>query len=167
MAQFTEIDGKKGVTSGLTRVYVDGMLLPVGSYADGQDDGPDPALWGVRAGLGWYLNPSQRNHPEYGRLEFFNMFPTMYVKMEAGLRGDEGWFFNMGAGLMVLRLLDRLWIPFRSPRSAGDPGRADPRGLLKKPNRIPHIPGRRKRGRFPVPGGTVSRTEGTWDWSKR
>ena len=104
VAQFTEIDGRKGVTSGLTRVYVDGLFLPVGSYEDDQGEGPDPALFGFRAGVAAYLNPSARNHPEYGRLDFLNMFPTLFMKAEAGLRTGEGWFFNMGAGLMVLRL---------------------------------------------------------------
>jgi hypothetical protein len=101
-SQFTEVDGRKGVTSGLTRVYVDGMILPVASY-DEQGSADDPGIFGARAGLAAYFSPSGRNHPEYGRLDFLQMFPTLFFKSEVGMRGGEGWFFNIGAGLMVFR----------------------------------------------------------------
>lgn len=101
-ALFTEVDGKKGVTSGFTRFYADVMILPAIGY-DEQGSADDPAMFGFRGGMAAYLNPNARNHSEYGRLEFFQVWPTLFAKIEAGLRGGEGYFFHMGVGLTLWR----------------------------------------------------------------
>jgi hypothetical protein len=102
MCLFTEVDGKNGVTSGLSRIYADLFVLPATSF-DEQGTADDPGILGGRLGLAMYLNPNKRNHPEYGRLEFRNAWPTLYAKTEVGLRGGEGWFFQMQAGLSLWR----------------------------------------------------------------
>lgn len=102
-AVFTEVDGRKAVTSGLTRIYADAMLLPAIGYDD-QGGADDPAIFGWRVGYAAYLSPSPRNHPEFGRLEFFQVWPTLFIKAETGMRGGEGWFFNMGGGISILRM---------------------------------------------------------------
>lgn len=102
IAHFSNGNGKAGVTSGLTRVYVDAMLLPATSFEE-QGTADDPGIFGWRAGLGIYLNPKRRNHPEYGKLDMRNVWPTLFSKIEAGQRGSEGWFFQMGLGLLLFR----------------------------------------------------------------
>ncbi len=101
-ALFTEVDGRKGVTSGFTRFYADVMLLPAIGY-DEQGSADDPSIFGFRGGMAAYLNPNARNHSEYGRLEFFQVWPTLFAKIEAGMRGGEGWFFHMGGGITLWR----------------------------------------------------------------
>lgn len=99
---FTDINGKKGVTSGLTRIWADVMVLPATSFEE-QGSADDPGIFGWRAGFAGYLNPNKRNHPEYGKLDMRNMWPTLFSKIEAGQRGGEGWFFQMGVGLLLFR----------------------------------------------------------------
>lgn len=101
-ALFSEVDGRKGVTSGLTRVYADLMLLPATSY-DEQGDADDPGIFGFRGGFAAHFNPSKRHHAEFGRLEHYQVWPTLFAKAEAGMRGGEGWFFQMAGGISLWR----------------------------------------------------------------
>lgn len=98
---FSEIDGAKGVTSGYTRIYLDGMILPVSKYQSAA--ATKPGIFGARFGFATYFNPNKKKNAEYGKLNHYQVYPTIYFKSEVGFRGGEGYFFNLGAGLTVFK----------------------------------------------------------------
>lgn len=100
---FSEVDGEAGVTSGYTRFYIDGMFMPVSKYQTAV--GENPGKLGARFGFATYFNPNKRRNPEYstGKLNNYQVYPSLFFKSEAGIRGGEGWFFNLGIGFMVHR----------------------------------------------------------------
>lgn len=100
---FSEVDGNKGVTSGYTRIYIDGMFLPVSKFESAVNADDEPSHIGFRFGFTTYFNPNKRKNPEYGKLTNYQMYPSLFFKSEAGIRGGEGWFFNLGLGFMVHR----------------------------------------------------------------
>jgi hypothetical protein len=86
----SQVKKVKGITSGLNRFYIDGMVLPVNKNA-----GVGMGLGlGAKAGFWLGLNPNK------GKSNF-QAFPKMYWKSELGIRPQEGWFFMMGAGLLI------------------------------------------------------------------
>lgn len=101
---FSEVDGEAGVTSGYTRYYIDGMFMPVSKYADSFIT-EKPGKLGVRIGFATFFNPNKRKNPDYGtgKLNNYQVYPSLFFKSEAGIRGGEGWFFNLGLGFMVHR----------------------------------------------------------------
>jgi hypothetical protein len=98
---FSEVDGKKGVTSSFTRYYIDGFLLPVSNFSPSTTE--KPGMLGARFGFATYLNPVKKKHPEFGKLVHYQVWPTLFFKTEVGVRSGEGLFFNLGAGLMLFR----------------------------------------------------------------
>jgi hypothetical protein len=100
---FSEVDGKNGVTSGYTRFYIDGMFMPVSKYQGAVTE--NPGKLGARFGFATYFNPNKRKNPEFGteKLKNYQVYPSLFFKSEAGIRGGEGWFFNLGLGFMIHR----------------------------------------------------------------
>ncbi len=100
---FSEVDGKNGVTSGYTRYYIDGMFMPVSKFQGATIE--NPGKLGVRIGFATYFNPNKRKNPEFGteKLRNYQVYPSLFFKSEAGIRGGEGWFFNLGLGFMIYR----------------------------------------------------------------
>lgn len=98
---FSEVDGKKGITSGYTRFYIDGIFLPVSRFDIAT--AVKPGKGGFRIGYEAFYNPNKKNNPEYGKLAHYQVYPSLFWKIEAGMRGGEGWFFNMGLGFLVYK----------------------------------------------------------------
>lgn len=98
----SEVDGVKGITSGYTRIYLDGMILPVSKYQTAPIT-MKPGIFGARFGFATYFNPNKKKSTEYGKLVHYQVYPTIFFKSEVGFRGGEGWFFNLGAGLTVFK----------------------------------------------------------------
>ena len=98
---FSEVNEVKGVTSGYSRFYIDGIFLPVSKLEAATAD--KPGKFGFRVGYEAFFNPNKKKNAEYGKLVHYQMYPSLYWKIEAGIRGHEGWFFQMGLGFLVHR----------------------------------------------------------------
>jgi hypothetical protein len=103
-ALISEVDGVRGITSGLTRVYVDGFVLPVRSFgADSTHtirDSIGGGIFGGRLGFQAYFNPNKSKRAE-PRMVAYQVWPTLFFKSEVGYRPAEGVFFSLGAGLII------------------------------------------------------------------
>lgn len=98
-ALVSSVDGDAGITSGLTRVYVDALMLPSVRI---DTTGVGPGI-GWRAGFISYLNPNRSKKSSFGKLYDYQMWPKLYFKVEGGVRPKEGWFATIGAGFILYK----------------------------------------------------------------
>ena len=98
-AVISEVDGDKGVTSGLTRLYADAVFMPV-QRLNKVSQGVGA---GAKVGFQIYMLPSKTRRAKPDRLLPMQAYNSMFFKAELGVRPTEGWFFMMGTGLMIFR----------------------------------------------------------------
>ena len=98
-ALISEVDGKKGVTSGLTRFYADALVMPL-IKVDGTGDG-----FGVGGRLGFWtiFNPNKAKKSSPDRLVHYQAYQTMFFKVEVGYRPFDKYFFSMSTGINVFK----------------------------------------------------------------
>jgi hypothetical protein len=103
-ALISEVDGQRGITSGLTRIYVDALILPLRAFggdstgAIRQDIGG--GIFGGRFGFHTYFNPNKSKHAS-PKMHAYQVWPTLFWKIEAGYRPAEKLFFTMGMGVLL------------------------------------------------------------------
>ncbi|MFK8044845.1 MAG: hypothetical protein AB8B72_05080 [Crocinitomicaceae bacterium] len=98
-AVLSVVDGKKGVTSGLTRIYADVLVAPVHRINKvGQGIGI-----GAKGGFAIYMNPNKARNATPETLEAYQAYNSMFFRAEIGVRPSQGWMFMMGTGIMIFR----------------------------------------------------------------
>lgn len=98
-AVVSEVDGTKGVTSGLTRIYADALLAPIHNINKvGQGFGI-----GAKAGFCVYMLPNKAKNAKPESLAPYQAYNSMFFKAEVGVRPSQGWMFTMGGGIMLFR----------------------------------------------------------------
>ncbi len=105
-ALISQVDGRKGITSGLTRIYVDVLVLPLRSFGALDVDGTirsaiGGGILGGRIGFQTIFNPNKSKNSSEGRLNDYQVFPKFFFKTELGYRPAEGVFWSLGGGLLV------------------------------------------------------------------
>lgn len=94
-ALITEIDGKRGVTSGLTRYYADAFILPI-TRKDAASNGFG---LGGRVGMWTIFNPNKGKRAKPQELRHYQAYQTMFFKIECGYRPIEKLYFSFGFGI--------------------------------------------------------------------
>ena len=98
-AVISSVDGTKGVTSGLTRVYADVLLAPIHRINKvGQGFGI-----GAKGGFCIYMLPSKTKRAKIEELVPYQVYNSMFFRAEIGVRPSQGWMFMMGTGIMIYR----------------------------------------------------------------
>jgi hypothetical protein len=105
-ALVSEVDGQPGITSGLTRIYVDALLLPLRSFGATDVGGTirstiGGGILGGRFGFQATFNPNKSKKSKLGRLNDYQVYPKFFFKTEVGYRPAEGTFFTLGGGFVV------------------------------------------------------------------
>lgn len=103
-ALISEVDGQRGITSGLTRIYADALILPLRSFG-GDSTGTirqaiGGGIFGGRLGFHTYFNPNKSKHAT-PKMRAYQVWPTLFWKIEAGYRPAEKFFFTMGMGFLL------------------------------------------------------------------
>lgn len=98
-AVISSIDGEKGITSGLTRIYADALITPV-NRTNKVSNGVGV---GGRAGFCIYMLPNKTKNASPSRLTGRQAYGLMFFKSEIGVRPTQGWFFMMGTGIMLYK----------------------------------------------------------------
>lgn len=98
-AVITSIDGDKGITSGLTRLYADALIVPV-NRSNKISNGIGI---GGRAGFCIYMLPNKSRNAKPESLDSRQAYGGMFFKSELGVRPTQGWFFMMGTGFMFYK----------------------------------------------------------------
>jgi len=95
-AVLSKVNERKGVTSGLTRIYADVLIAPVHRINKvGQGIG-----FGAKGGFAIYLNPNKARSIGMNAYQAYN---SMFFRAEIGVRPSQGWMFMMGTGIMIFR----------------------------------------------------------------
>ena len=98
-AVISSVDGLKGVTSGLTRIYADVLLAPVHRINKvSQGFGI-----GAKGGFCIYMLPSKTSRAKPEKLVPYQVYNSMFFRAEIGVRPSQGWMFMMGTGIMLYR----------------------------------------------------------------
>jgi hypothetical protein len=98
-AVYSLVDGTKGVTSGLTRIYADVLLAPVHRVNKvGQGFGI-----GAKGGFCVYMNPNKARSAKPESIAAYQAYNSMFFRAEIGVRPTQGWMFMMGTGIMIFR----------------------------------------------------------------
>lgn len=105
-ALISEVDGQKGITSGLTRLYVDAFILPLRSFGKTDVGGTirstiGGGFLGGRFGFQTIFNPNKSKKSAEGRLADYQVYSKIFFKSEVGYRPAEGLFFSLGAGFVI------------------------------------------------------------------
>lgn len=105
-ALISEVDGRRGITSGLTRIYLDALVLPLRSFGPTDLDGAvrtsiGGGFLGGRFGFQAFFNPNKSKKSPDGRMVDYQVYPKLCFKSEVGYRPAEGVFFTLGAGFIV------------------------------------------------------------------
>lgn len=98
-AVITSVDGVKGITSGLTRLYADALITPI-NKSNRVSNG-----FGIggRAGFCIYMLPNKSKNAKPERLDDRQAYNWMFFKSEIGIRPSQGWFFMMGTGIIIFK----------------------------------------------------------------
>ena len=103
-ALISEVDGQRGITSGLTRIYVDALILPLRAFGGDSTgtirDAIGGGIFGGRAGFQAYFNPNKAKRAT-PKMRAYQVWPTLFWKIEAGYRPAEKLFFTMGMGFLL------------------------------------------------------------------
>lgn len=98
-ALISQIDNVKGVTSGLTRIYLDGLVIPL-TKVDGTGNG-----FGVGGRIGFWtiFNPNKAKKASPEKLVHYQAYQTMFFKAELGYRPFDKYYFSMSCGINVFK----------------------------------------------------------------
>lgn len=97
-ALISEIDGVRGITSGYTRFYLDGLVAPISRI----DKIGTSFEYGARIGFATTFNPNKMKKAT-PKLVSYQAYQAMYFKAEGGYKKTEGIFFNMTFGLNLYK----------------------------------------------------------------
>lgn len=98
-ALISEIDGQKGITSGLTRIYADALVMPL-TNVDGTGNG-----FGIGGRVGFWtiFNPNKAKKASPDKLVHYQAYQTMFFKAEIGYRPFDKYYFSMSAGINIFK----------------------------------------------------------------
>jgi hypothetical protein len=105
-ALVSEVDGKKGITSGYTRIYADAFILPLRSFGPTDVGGTirsqvGGGFLGGRFGFQTIFNPNRSKKAADGPLMDYQVYSKLFFRIETGYRPAEGIFFTMGGGFLI------------------------------------------------------------------
>lgn len=98
-AVISTINGEKGITSGLTRLYADALITPV----DKSNKVSNGFGIGGRAGFCIYMLPSKSIKAKPESMDARQAYSLFFFKSEIGVRPTQGWFFMLGTGIMLYK----------------------------------------------------------------
>lgn len=98
-AVITSINGAKGITSGLTRLYADALITPI----DRNNGVKNGFGIGGRGGFAIYMLPSKSVNAKPENMDARQTYSMFFFNSEIGYRPTQGFFFMMGFGVMVFK----------------------------------------------------------------